>query len=151
VPPLNLYARVRFSLCTFAHETAGAARTRHSLLPLRGRKFLQSSGKSCREKADARLWHIPDVIARLDQATQPRLLGSIVAVSGILDRPVIGERKRRRPSDGYAERRRVERGCIESEATGMTTLNLPVYAFAPYAIRCASIPISRSCPVGTVI
>jgi hypothetical protein len=26
---------------------------------------------------------------------------------GILDRPVIGERKRRRPSDGYAGRRQV--------------------------------------------
>jgi hypothetical protein len=31
--PLNLYARVRFFLCTFAHETAGAARTRLSLHP----------------------------------------------------------------------------------------------------------------------
>jgi hypothetical protein len=37
--PLNLYARVRFFLCNFAHETAGAARTRSSLRPLyfRGR------------------------------------------------------------------------------------------------------------------
>jgi hypothetical protein len=32
--PLNLYARVRFYLLPFARETAGAARTRHSLLPL---------------------------------------------------------------------------------------------------------------------
>jgi hypothetical protein len=32
VSPLNLYARVRF-LLLFAHETAGAARTRHSLRP----------------------------------------------------------------------------------------------------------------------
>jgi hypothetical protein len=32
--PLNLYARVRFLMCTFAHETAGAARTRFSLRPL---------------------------------------------------------------------------------------------------------------------
>ena len=30
----HLYARVRLFLRTFAHETAGAARTRHSLLPL---------------------------------------------------------------------------------------------------------------------
>src|SRR5260370_6447787 len=35
----------------FAHETAGAARTRHSLLPLRGRMSVQTSGKPCREKA----------------------------------------------------------------------------------------------------
>jgi hypothetical protein len=34
---LYLYARVRFSLCTFAHETAGAASTRHSLRPLNSR------------------------------------------------------------------------------------------------------------------
>src|SRR5437016_3818643 len=35
LPPLNLYARVRF-LLPIAHETAGAARIRHSLLPLFG-------------------------------------------------------------------------------------------------------------------
>jgi len=34
MPPLNLYARVRFFLHNFAHETAGAARTRLSLRPL---------------------------------------------------------------------------------------------------------------------
>ena len=37
VPPLNLYARVRFFTAHFAHETAGAARTRLSLRPLRFR------------------------------------------------------------------------------------------------------------------
>jgi hypothetical protein len=43
----------------------------------------------------------PAVIAREGgRPSTPRLLGSIAA--GILDRPVIGERKRRRPSDGYA-------------------------------------------------
>jgi hypothetical protein len=31
MPPLNLYARVRFFDAQFAHETAGAARTRSSL------------------------------------------------------------------------------------------------------------------------
>jgi hypothetical protein len=38
----------------FAHETAGAARTRHSLLPsfLKGQIFGKTSGKSCRENAD---------------------------------------------------------------------------------------------------
>ena len=30
----HLYARVRIFLCAIAHEIAGAARTRHSLLPL---------------------------------------------------------------------------------------------------------------------
>ena len=35
MPPLNLYARVRLSYVHFAHETAGAARTRLSLRPLR--------------------------------------------------------------------------------------------------------------------
>ena len=34
MPPLNLYARVRFFYVHFAHETAGAARTRLSLRPL---------------------------------------------------------------------------------------------------------------------
>jgi hypothetical protein len=48
---------------------------------------------------------IKTVVARLDRAIQyaaaPR---SISNPSGILGRPVIGERKRRRPSDGYAGR-----------------------------------------------
>ena len=34
--PLDLYARVRFFSCNFAHETAGAARIRLSLRPLTG-------------------------------------------------------------------------------------------------------------------
>jgi hypothetical protein len=34
LPPLNLYARVRFLFATFAHGTAGAACTRSSLRPL---------------------------------------------------------------------------------------------------------------------
>ena len=34
MPPLNLYARVRFSFVQLAHETAGAACTRSSLRPL---------------------------------------------------------------------------------------------------------------------
>jgi len=53
MPPLDLYARVRF-LCSFAHETAGAARTRLSLRPLcfRGQQSTQSSGASRREIVD---------------------------------------------------------------------------------------------------
>jgi hypothetical protein len=41
MPPLNLYARVHFFFVQFAHETAGAARTRSSLRPLtsEGRMF----------------------------------------------------------------------------------------------------------------
>jgi hypothetical protein len=60
MPPLNLYARVRF-LFPFAHETAGAARTRLSLRPLVswGVKSMQSSGASRRENAELFL----DVIA----------------------------------------------------------------------------------------
>jgi len=50
VPPLNLYARVRF-LLPIAHETAGAARIRHSLLPLFGENQGDNSGRSCREIA----------------------------------------------------------------------------------------------------
>src|SRR5882672_3311595 len=56
MPPLNLYARVRFFLVPFAHETAGAARIRLSLRPLvcfRGWPSTQSSGASRRENADA--------------------------------------------------------------------------------------------------
>jgi len=55
LPPLNLYARVRFLLHIFAHETAGAARIRHSLLPLLRDNETQASGRSCRENADAHL------------------------------------------------------------------------------------------------
>ena len=60
MPPLNLYARVRFYV-QFAHETAGAACTRSSLRPLLrvacalyllGRMILQNSGAACREKAE---------------------------------------------------------------------------------------------------
>jgi hypothetical protein len=39
------------SCCAIAHETAGAARTRSSLRPLRGRTKVQTSGSSCREIA----------------------------------------------------------------------------------------------------
>src|SRR5258707_15622659 len=52
--PLNLYARVRF-FYPFAHGTAGAARIRHSLLPLLRDNDMQTSGKSCRENAKAYL------------------------------------------------------------------------------------------------
>jgi hypothetical protein len=51
----------------FAHETAGAACTRHSLLPLflrRDNEFGNNSGKPCREIADPHSL----VIARLDRA-----------------------------------------------------------------------------------
>src|ERR1700744_6324686 len=59
--PLNLYAHVRFFVCYFAHETAGAARTRSSPRPLLrvalrplifGANELQNSGAVCREKAE---------------------------------------------------------------------------------------------------
>jgi hypothetical protein len=44
----HLYARVRIFLCAIAHETAGAARTRHSLLPLfeRGTTNLEKLGQN---------------------------------------------------------------------------------------------------------
>ncbi|MES2197238.1 MAG: hypothetical protein V4517_22700 [Pseudomonadota bacterium] len=50
-----LYARVQLFLYHFAHETAGAARIRHSLLPHRRENDWQTSGNSCREKADVYL------------------------------------------------------------------------------------------------
>jgi hypothetical protein len=55
MPPLNLYARVRFFLCNFAHETAGAACTRCSLRPLLEGKgnFWQTSDAMRREIAKA--------------------------------------------------------------------------------------------------
>ena len=44
------------SFAQFAHETAGAARIRHSLLPLLWRdNETQASGRSCRENADVQL------------------------------------------------------------------------------------------------
>ena len=53
--PLNLYARVRFSFVQFAHETAGAARTRSSLRPLYSweGKVDENLGRTRRENADA--------------------------------------------------------------------------------------------------
>ena len=58
--PLHLYARVRF-LRTFAHETAGAACTRHSLLPLLGEKVLKNFGRiaprECKFTYDAQCRH----------------------------------------------------------------------------------------------
>ena len=60
MPPLNLYARVRF-LLPIARETAGAARIRHSLLPLFGENQGQASGRSCREIADAYSARLADV------------------------------------------------------------------------------------------
>ena len=55
--PLNLYARVRIFLCSFAHETAGAARTRSSLRPLfeEGANEMQTSGELRRENANVYL------------------------------------------------------------------------------------------------
>ena len=50
-----LYARVQLFLYHFAHETAGAARIRHSLLPLRRDNDRQTSGASRRENADVYL------------------------------------------------------------------------------------------------
>jgi hypothetical protein len=53
MPPLNLYARVRFSLRTLAHETAGAARIPAfpaSLLGIEDEPW-QDSGIWCREIA----------------------------------------------------------------------------------------------------
>ena len=47
-----LYARVQLFMHDFAHETAGAARIRHSLLPRLRDNDTQTSGKSCRENAD---------------------------------------------------------------------------------------------------
>jgi hypothetical protein len=42
-------------LVPMAHETAGAARIRHSLLPHRGRNDRQTSGYPCRENANVYL------------------------------------------------------------------------------------------------
>src|SRR5665213_1132864 len=55
MPPLNLYARVRFLLMHIAHETAGAARTRPSLRPLAflGEVICKPRTKACRENAEA--------------------------------------------------------------------------------------------------
>src|SRR5512132_1683499 len=79
-----------------AHETAGAARTRHSLLPL----FFRGTA-SCKPRADhaarrrSHAWkrqrrhHTLAVVLRESGGpSTPRPLGSITTVSGILDRPI---------------------------------------------------------------
>ena len=54
MPPLDLYARVRFLLVHFAHESAGAARIRHSLRPLLCEDSNRKArGASRRENTDA--------------------------------------------------------------------------------------------------
>ena len=65
---LYLYARVRFFSRTIAHETAGAASTRHSLRPpdFSGAKDEQDSGETRRENADP----YSLVITRLDRVIQ---------------------------------------------------------------------------------
>ena len=74
MPPLNLYARVRFLMHTFAHETAGAARIRHSLLPRFSRdNDMQTSGKSCRENADVHLLFGPAVVSEVRGHPDTRL------------------------------------------------------------------------------
>ena len=51
MPPLNLYARVRIFFAPIAHETAGAACTRHSLLPLfRGLRKFDSKPRAMRRE-----------------------------------------------------------------------------------------------------
>jgi hypothetical protein len=62
LPPLNLYARVRY-FYHFAHETAGAARTRLSLRPpfSRDNVFAQLGCYPRREKAKP---HLDAAIAR---------------------------------------------------------------------------------------
>src|SRR6185437_1019178 len=70
VSPLHLFARVRHLLCTNAHETAGAARTRSSPRPLsvEARTKLQSSGeKPSREREVMPHRHCE---ARSDEAIQ---------------------------------------------------------------------------------
>jgi hypothetical protein len=72
---------------SFAHETAGAASTRHSLRPLIfwANDFGKTSGAPRRENVDTH----SIVIARLDRATQYAAASRLSSgVSGILDRPV---------------------------------------------------------------
>ena len=77
--PLNLYARVRFSH-NFAHETAGAARTRHSLLPFsRGQTFMQTSGTSCRENADVYLSSSGNLIRSLNPSLRAKRSNPLAA------------------------------------------------------------------------
>ena len=58
--PLNLYARVRILDAHFAHETAGAARTRHSLLPpLREKRHEQLGRLAPRDRAVVFSGHRP--------------------------------------------------------------------------------------------
>ena len=69
MPRLYLYARVRF-LHSLAHETAGAASTRHSLRPLNSgaNDFWKTSGASRREIAESCLDEA--VIARSEATKQ---------------------------------------------------------------------------------
>ena len=78
-----LYAHVHHFLVHDAHETAGAARIRHSLRPLtiEGETICKTSGKSCRENAKLRLDHGPatntTVVPGLTTDAQLRIGGPI--------------------------------------------------------------------------
>src|ERR1700730_6782884 len=89
-----------------AHLTLG-----HGVSPLRPVERLARSKNSKSADVCMRGVRAPHsaVMPRLDRGIQYAAASRLIAaVSGILDRPVIGERKRRRPSDGYAGRRRCE-------------------------------------------
>jgi hypothetical protein len=63
-PRLYLYARVR-SLHLFAHETAGAASTRHSLRPLiSGRTIFQNLGRIAPRDRGVVFEMLPAVLTR---------------------------------------------------------------------------------------
>jgi hypothetical protein len=79
---------VRASTSSFAYETAGAARIRHSLRPpvFEGERF-QDSGASRREKAESRSLV---VMPRFKRGIQYVVMSrASTTVSGILDRPII--------------------------------------------------------------
>ena len=98
LPPLNLYARVRISLCNLAHETAGAARTRHSLLPLFGERTNEMQNFGQDHAARSRTCVNSAVVLAKARTHYPECLLSCHAVAALpFTTDIGGYRSRRSP------------------------------------------------------
>src|ERR1700736_2985526 len=80
MPPLNLYARVRFLIVQLAHETAGAARTRSSLRPsLRRGKGHPKTRAHRAARSRARFWAGRRTLANIETLDQAALYSKDMA------------------------------------------------------------------------
>ena len=145
--PLNLYARVRILDAHFAHETAGAARTRHSLRPdFHGVtfSFIARAQRAARSRS-----HIQSSSPGLTgRSSIPETPGIESTGRGVLGRPV-------KPGDdtecwkqfGMEPRRHVKRGgyrCLPSSCAGLIRAST-------FCLRCRDAWMAGTSPAMTKI